>query len=171
MPEVTFLMSTWNGAEFLRPALDSLLAQTFEDFTVLVVDDCSPDDSADIADSYDDPRVRVERLQSNRGQTGALNHGLSLVETEWTARIDQDDLAAAERLERQLEYARSHPAAVAVGSWADFIDEQDRKVGEFRPPADPDAVLRQLYSDLEHNPLVHSGVTFRTEAARAAGGY
>src|SRR5436189_1588624 len=130
MPQVTFLMSTWNGAEYLRPALDSLLAQTFEDFAVLVVDDCSPDDSADIAESYGDPRVRVQRLQANRGQTGALNHGLSLVETEWIARIDQDDLAAPARLERQLEYVRSHPDTVAVGSWADFVDEQERKVSE-----------------------------------------
>jgi glycosyltransferase involved in cell wall biosynthesis len=171
MPQVTFLMSTWNGAEFLRPAIDSLLAQTFADFRVLVVDDCSPDDSADIASSYDDPRVRVERLDANRGQTGALNHGLSLVETEWTARIDQDDLAAPERLERQLEYVASNPGAVAVGSWADFIDEGGRPISKFRPPADPAAVRRQLYSDLEHNPLVHSAVTFRTEVVRSAGGY
>src|SRR4051794_28587630 len=160
MPQVTFLMSTWNGAEFLRPALDSLLVQSFEDFEVLVVDDCSPDDSAEIASGYEDPRVRVERLDPNRGQTGALNHGLSLIETEWTARIDQDDLAAPGRLERQLEYARSHPDTLAVGSWADFVDERGDMVSEFRPPADPDAVRRQLYSDLEHNPLVHSAVTF-----------
>jgi glycosyltransferase involved in cell wall biosynthesis len=171
MPQVTFLMSTWNGAEFLRPAIDSLLAQTFEDFAVLVVDDCSPDDSADIASSYSDPRVRVERLDPNRGQTGALNHGLSLIETEWTARIDQDDLAAPERLARQLEHVRSNPDAVAVGSWADFIDEAGRPISKFRPPAAPEAVRRQLYSDLEHNPLVHSAVTFRTDVVRAAGGY
>src|SRR3954451_11189895 len=171
MPQVTFLMSTWNGAEFLRPALDSLLAQTFEDFEVLVVDDCSPDDSADIASSYDDPRVRVERLDPNRGQTGALNHGLSLIETEWTARIDQDDLAAPERLEHQLAFVKDRPGTVAVGSWADFVDESGSKVSEFRPPAEPAAVRSQLYTDLEHNPLVHSAVTFRTDAARAAGGY
>jgi glycosyltransferase involved in cell wall biosynthesis len=171
MPQVTFLMSTWNGAEFLRPALDSLLAQTFEDFAVLVVDDCSPDESAEIASGYDDPRVRVERLDPNRGQTGALNHGLSLIETEWTARIDQDDLAAPARLERQLNHVRAHPETVAVGSWADFVDEGGSKVSEFRPPSDPAAVRRQLYADLEHNPLVHSAVTFRTEDARAVGGY
>src|SRR3954453_22923132 len=107
MPQVTFLMSTWNGAEFLRPALDSLLAQTFGDFAVLVVDDCSPDESAEIASGYDDRRGGGERLDPNRGQTGALNHGLSLIETEWTARINQDDLAAPARLERQLDYLQS----------------------------------------------------------------
>src|SRR2546423_9594669 len=127
MPQVTFLMSTWNGAEFLRPALDSLLAQTFEDFAVLVVDDCSPDDSAEIAESYGDPRVRVERLQANRGQTGALNHGLGLVDTEWTARIDQDDLAAPERLGRQLGYVGSHPGTGAVRSAPHLAAAPDRK--------------------------------------------
>src|SRR4051812_7498962 len=172
MPGVTFLMSTWNGAEFLRAALDSLLEQTVRDWRLVAVDDGSRDGTPEILAEYEpDERVRVERLDPNRGQTAALNHGLSLVETEWVARLDQDDVAAPERLERQLEHLTAHPDLVALGSWCDYIDDSGAKVGEFRPPSDPDAVLRQLYSSLEHNPLAHSAMTYRAEDARAVGGY
>jgi glycosyltransferase involved in cell wall biosynthesis len=170
-PRVTFLMTTWNGAAYLRPAVDSMLAQTSPDFRALVVDDCSSDASPEIVASVDDPRIELVRLDTNRGQTGALNHGLSLVRTEWVARLDQDDLAAPQRLERQLAWIDSHPEAVAVGSWADYVGDDGRKLAEFRPPSAHEAVLPQLYTDLEHNPMVHSAVTFRTDTARAAGGY
>jgi GT2 family glycosyltransferase len=168
----TFLMSTYDAGPYLRPALDSILAQTVDDWRLVAVDDGSSDGTRDVLSEYgSDERVRVELFEQNRGQTAALNHGLSLVETEWVARLDQDDLAAPERLERQLSYLASHPGVVAVGSWCDFVDDSGRKVGEFRPPADPEAVLRQLYGSLERNPLAHSAMTYRAEDARAAGGY
>src|SRR5690242_6503021 len=67
MAEATFLMSTWNGAEFLRPALDSLLAQTVPDWRLVAVDDGSSDGTGDILAEYErDDRVRVERFDANR---------------------------------------------------------------------------------------------------------
>src|SRR6266550_2540948 len=168
----TFLMSTYDAGPYLRPALDSILAQTVADWRLVAVDDGSSDGTRDALREYgSDERVRVELFEENRGQTAALNHGLSLVETEWVARLDQDDLARPERIERQHEYLRANPGVVAVGSWCDFVDDSGEKVGEFRPPADPDAVLRQLYSSLEHNPLAHSAMTYGADDARAAGGY
>ena len=168
----TFLMSTYNAGPHLRPALDSILAQTVDDWRVVAVDDGSSDGTREVLSEYGaDERVRVELFEQNRGQTAALNHGLSLVETEWVARLDQDDLVAPERIERQLAWLESNPGAVAVGSWCDYVDENGVKVGEFRPPSEPDAVLRQLYSSLEHNPLAHSAMTYRAEDTRAVGGY
>src|SRR4051812_28275300 len=155
----TFLMSTYNAGPHLRPALDSILAQTVDDWRLVAVDDGSSDGTREVLSEYgQDERVRVELFEQNRGQTAALNHGLSLVETEWVARLDQDDLAAPERIERQLAYVQSTPGLVAVGSWCDYVDENGAKVGEFRPPSEPEAVLRQLYSSLEHNPLAHSAM-------------
>ncbi|MFL5885217.1 MAG: glycosyltransferase [Thermoleophilaceae bacterium] len=169
----TFLMSTYNAGPYLRPALDSILAQTVEDWRLIAVDDGSSDGTRDVLAEYgsNDTRVRVELFEQNRGQTAALNHGLSLVETEWVARLDQDDLAAPERVERQLAYLEAHPDVVAVGSWCDYVDDSGHKIGEFHPPSEPDEVLRQLYSRLEHNPLAHSAMTYRADDARAVGGY
>src|SRR2546425_3143256 len=169
---VTFLMSTYDAGPYLRPALDSILAQTVADWQLVAIDDGSTDGTRDVLGEYEsDERVRVELFEENRGQTAALNHGLSLIETEWVARLDQDDLAAPDRVERQLEYLDSNPGMVAVGSWCDFVDDSGEKVGEFRPPFEPERVLRQLYSSLEHNPLAHSAMTYRAADARAAGGY
>jgi GT2 family glycosyltransferase len=168
----TFLMSTYDAGPYLRPALDSILAQTVSDWRLVAVDDGSSDGTRDVLREFaSDERVRVELFEENRGQTAALNHGLSLVETEWVARLDQDDLSRPERIERQLAYLRANPGVVAVGSWCDFVDDSGEKVGEFRPPSDPGAVLRQLYSSLEHNPLAHSAMTYSAEEARAVGGY
>src|SRR5947199_7441568 len=141
----TFLMSTYNAGPYLRPALDSILAQTVDDWRLIAVDDGSSDGTRDVLAEYgaDDTRVRVELFEQNRGQTAALNHGLSLVETGWVARLDQDDLAAPDRLERQLSYLRSHPGVAAVASWGDSVDDPGRKGGAFRPPAAPEAVLGQ----------------------------
>lgn len=166
---VTFLMPVWNGREFLCEAIDSVLAQTRDDWLLLVVDDASTDGSAEIVVSYDHSRIRLVRLERNVGQTAAMNVGLELVDTPWVARLDQDDVAAPERLERQLAYVAAHPRTLAVGSWADFIDEARNVVGTFRPAADPVDVRRELYS--RSCPIAHSAALFRAEAARSAGGY
>lgn len=168
-PRVTFLMPVWNGREFLREAVDSVLAQTRDDWLLVVVDDASTDGSAEIVASYDDPRIRLVRLVRNMGQTGALNAGLELIETPWVARLDQDDMAAPERVDAQLTYVESNLGTVLVGSWADVIDDEGEVVGHHRPVTAPGDVLRELY--LRPCPLIHSAVMFSMEAARSVGGY
>jgi glycosyltransferase involved in cell wall biosynthesis len=170
-PLATFLMTTYNGAEYLRPALDSVLAQSVDDWRLLIVDDCSKDETLQILRSYRDPRVEVLELEENGGQTAALNLGLERIETTFVARLDQDDVATPERLERQLAFLGDHPDVLAVGSWADLIDGHGNKVGEMRPPAQSDAVRSQLIEQLDANPLIHPATTFRADPARAAGGY
>lgn len=168
-PQLTFLMSTYNGRAFLAPAIESVLAQTHLDWRLIVVDDGSTDGSPDLAERYEDTRIRVVRMDRNRGQTTALNTGLAMVETPWVARLDQDDLADPERASAQLAYVTAHQSTVLVGSWADYVDERAEPVGRFRPPTDPAAVRRELYR--RPNPILHSAATFRTDAARRLGGY
>lgn len=168
-PTATFLIPVWNGRDFLRDAIDSVLAQTRNDWLLVVVDDASIDDSAKIVASYDDPRIELIRLERNVGQTRALNTGLGMVQTPWVARLDQDDVAAPTRFEAQLAYLEENPGTVLVGSWADFIDDQGSIVGHYRFATEPEDVLRELY--LGPSPFIHSAVTFSTEAARALGGY
>src|SRR5262245_48060647 len=98
MPAITFLMSTWNAGPHIRPAIESVLAQTEPDWRIVVVDDGSSDGTPDVVAGYADERIRLERMPENAGQTAALNHGMALVETDWIARLDQDDLAAPDRV-------------------------------------------------------------------------
>lgn len=67
MPKVTFFMPVYNRAHTIRESLDSVLAQTFKDFELLLIDDGSTDDSAAIIESYDDPRIRLLRHEQNQG--------------------------------------------------------------------------------------------------------
>ncbi len=168
-PQLTFLMSTYNGRAFLRPAIESVLAQTRSDWRLLIVDDGSTDGTPELAEGYADPRIRVARMPENAGQTAALNAGLEMVETPWVARLDQDDLAGSRRAELQLAYVDEHPRTVLVGSWADWVDDRGRPVAVFRPPTAPTAVLRELYR--RPVPIFHSAATYSTEAVRGVGGY
>src|SRR5690242_9663076 len=98
-PDVTVLLPVYNGEAYLRSTVDSLLAQTFERFELLIVDDGSTDGTAAIARAFDDPRVRVERFETNRGLSAALNHGLQLAAAPLIARQDADDISRPDRLE------------------------------------------------------------------------
>jgi glycosyltransferase involved in cell wall biosynthesis len=168
-PQATFLMSTFNAGSFLRHAIESVLAQTDARWRLVVVDDGSEDGSAEVVSEYDDPRITLVALERNVGQTAALNLGLDLIETPWVARLDQDDMAAPDRLECQLAYLDAHPGTVLLGSWADFIDERGKTIGRWRPAASPDQVRRGLY--VRPCPLVHSAVIYRADVARSLGGY
>lgn len=167
-PPVTMLMSVYNGARFLREAVDSILAQTMPDFEFLIVDDGSIDETSAILSSYTDPRIRVVR-QENQGLAAALNRGLHLAHTELVARMDADDIALPERLEVQLaEYDRlGHPDV--MGTAIEVISETGHSVGTRRFPEDHESIIRNL---INGGPtLAHPTVLYRKEAVLACGGY
>ena len=107
MSEVSVLMTVYNGMPYLRPAVESVLEQTHSDFKFIIVDDGSEDGTAGYLESIDDPRVTVVR-QENQGTAKAANHGLSLIETPFVARMDADDIALPTRLEKQLALSLIH---------------------------------------------------------------
>ena len=91
-PLITVLMTVYNGQDYLRPALESVLAQTYKNFELLIIDDASSDDSLRIIKSYQDPRIAVYSNPQNLGQTRSLNVGLKFATGEYIARMDADDL-------------------------------------------------------------------------------
>ncbi len=168
-PRVSVLMTMFDAARYLRPAIESVLAQTFRDFEFLIVDDGSRDDSAAIAASYDDPRIRLIPNLENRGQTVCLNQGLTLARGEFVARLDADDLAQPERLRRQVEFLDAHPGVALVGSEAEQIDPAGHVLERVRLPAD---TLSIRWANLFDNSFLHSAVVFRTALVRQEfGGY
>lgn len=109
MPRVTILMPTYNVAPWVKEAIDSVLAQTYADFELLVLDDCSSDNTVEIVRSYDDPRIRIVEGDHNVGLSENLNRGISLSNTELLARMDGDDIAEPTWLERGVAILDSHP--------------------------------------------------------------
>lgn len=108
-------MPVFNTAQYLRQAIDSVLCQTFGDLELIVVDDCSPDDSASICRSYSDSRLRLVSLEKNRGLAGARNAGMNVARGEFIGFLDSDDIAVPERLALQLDYFNSHPNCIMLG--------------------------------------------------------
>jgi glycosyltransferase involved in cell wall biosynthesis len=167
-PKVTVLMPVYNGARYLRAAIDSVLAQSLADFELLVVDDGSSDESVAIARAIADPRVKVMAGHGRRGLPGTLNLGLKAAAGEYIARLDQDDIARHDRFEKQAAWLDARPEVALVGSLARLIDEDGRHTGLVRRPVS--AIGIRWYSFLE-NPLIHSSAMFRRGVATALGGY
>src|ERR1044071_3222306 len=116
MPAVSVLMAVYNGERHLQAAIDSILAQTFTDFALVIVDDGSTDGSRAIVAGCDDPRIRLIALERNGGLSAALNAGLAAIESPLVARQDADDLSEPDRLARQMAVMRERPDLAILGS-------------------------------------------------------
>jgi glycosyltransferase involved in cell wall biosynthesis len=143
-PQVSVLMSVYNGDRYLNEAIDSILNQTFPDFEFLITDDGSVDTSLKILQTYAarDRRIRLY-TQANQGLTRTLNTMLDQAQGELIARFDADDIALPERFEKQVAFLQQHSDVVCVGSSLDWIDEQGRFIGHC-PMPESDEILQQL---------------------------
>jgi glycosyltransferase involved in cell wall biosynthesis len=112
MPLVSVLMSVRNGARFLQEAVDSLLAQTLRDLELILVDDASTDP----VEEFSDTRVTVLRNDTRLGLAASLNRALEHAGGRYVARLDADDVALPDRLQRQLERLRRDGRIAVVGT-------------------------------------------------------
>ena len=120
-PEITVAMPAYNAAADLREAMDSILAQTFEDFELLVVDDGSTDGTFALAGATGDSRVRVERLPGNRGRATARNMALGRARGRYLAWMDADDIAHPRRLELQHACLEAQPDTHICGAGVEYF--------------------------------------------------
>ena len=168
-PQVTVLMPVRNGAAHLQEAIDSILAQTFTDFELLIIDDGSTDATPKILRAVRDPRVRVVTHPQNLGLVPTLNQGLELARGELIARQDHDDLSQPERLQKQVDFLRRHPDFALVGTEAFATGEDGKKAYRLLRPLRPESVRWYLCFD---NAFIHSSVMFRRDVIqRDFGGY
>ena len=109
-PSVTFLVPCYKLAHYLEECVGSIIAQTYKDFEVLILDDCSPDNTSEIAKSFVDPRVRYIRNEPNLGHLRNYNKGISLARGQFVWLISADDKLRSEHvLQRYIELMNRHP--------------------------------------------------------------
>ncbi|MFS8130965.1 MAG: glycosyltransferase family 2 protein [Candidatus Dojkabacteria bacterium] len=151
-PRVSVLMPVYNAEEFLEDSAGSILAQTFTDFELLLLDDGSKDKSLEIAKKLaeKDSRVRVLPNEANMGIVKTLNRGISLARGEFLARMDSDDFSLPERFAEQVKYLDEHPDYSVCGSWVVTFGNHNGNVWEL--PSDPNLVKVTMlfYSALTH---------------------
>jgi glycosyltransferase involved in cell wall biosynthesis len=124
-PTISVVLPVYNGERYLAEAVESILAQTFADFELLIVDDGSQDRSLEILRRYAERDARI-RLTSrpNAGLVPTLNEMLARARGEFIARMDADDVALPERFARELAYLRTHSECLAVGTAVEWIDPE-----------------------------------------------
>ena len=125
---ISIVMPNYNGRRFVEQAIDSVLNQTYQNFELIVVDDCSNDDSLSLIEhkAQSDNRIRVIALEHNAGVANARNVGIKEAKGEYIALLDNDDLWTEDKLERQLALAQK--GADIVYCSYDFIDEENNSI-------------------------------------------
>lgn len=124
VPKVTVIIPVYNRKKYVAESIDSILAQSFTNFELLLIDDGSTDGSVEIMKSYTDPRVRLLCNERNLGIPKTRNNGIQLARGEYIAMLDSDDTALPDRLAKQVAFLDCHKDYVLVGSWAPAMDEK-----------------------------------------------
>ncbi len=161
-------MTCYNAASTVHQSVNSIISQTFTNWELVVVDNCSTDNSLTIVKDLHDDRIRIIELDKNHGRTPALAIALKNARAEFVAVLDADDISSRNRLQQQFDFMTSNKNIVAVGSWYRNIDQHGNLINEVKTPTASVDVMRQMASN---NPIVNSSAMFRAESARAVGGY
>ncbi len=169
MPRVSVVMSVFNAGDFLREAVDSVLAQSFSDFEFIIIDDGSTDGSLAVLQSFTDPRIKLFP-QPNRGLIASLNRGIEESTGQLIARMDCDDRCEPNRFSLQVNYLDQHPEVALLGGSIATMDETGNPLAPLvKFPATHD----QIWSQIGRRPWVfcHPAVMFRRDAAVDVGLY
>lgn len=141
---VSAIMPTYNAAPHLREAIDSVLAQTFTDWELIVVDDGSTDETQALLAAYTDPRIRVFELGENHGSAHARNVALEFACGKYIAPCDSDDIFLPERFAREVAYLESHPEIHVVASQMKYFTGNETPQCGILYPEDPAAIDRRF---------------------------
>jgi hypothetical protein len=169
VPDISVVMSVFNGERFLREAVESILEQSFTDFEFIIINDGSTDASGSILDRYQrsDPRVGVYH-QQNRGLVASLNRGCSIAQGRYVARMDADDIAVKDRLMWQIEFMEANGEVAVLGGAVEFVDEKGKALRVAGRPLQNHEIQRVI---LDESVMWHPSVLIRKTAFTAAGGY
>lgn len=170
-PEVSVCMPAYNVARYIADSIASIQRQTLQNWELVVVNDGSKDQTPDIVQQLAaaDPRI-VLINQQNQGVSAAAMRAIEAARSDLLARLDSDDLAMPERLERQVKFLKENPDCVAVGSNVRLIDDEglplfvmpDIQLGN-------DRIVETLLAG--GWPILQTAATFRKSAILKAGGY
>jgi teichuronic acid biosynthesis glycosyltransferase TuaG len=129
MPEVSIITPNYNAGKYIAETIESVLAQSFGDWEMIIVDDASTDDSREIIEKYKaaDPRIKALYLTENKGQGNARNVAIRQAVGKYIAFLDSDDIWHPEKLERHLDFMKKNNSVFSHTSYG-FIDESGNKI-------------------------------------------
>lgn len=156
-PVISVVLPVYNGEKYLAKAIDSILAQTFANFELIIIDDGSTDDSLRLLREYEKRDARIQLIaRENRNLATSLNELIDIARGEWVARMDQDDIALPQRFARQIAWLEKTGADIC-GSWAKCFGAWDRRILR-RYESDQAIKMDMLFK----SPFTHPTVMMRT---------
>jgi len=161
-------MPAYNATRYIGEAISSVLAQSFTDFELLIINDGSTDDTVNIIKSFNDPRI-VCISQDNKGVAVALNLGLEHARAPYIARFDADDICLPNRLKVQYDFITAYPEYSIIGTAAEYIDVAGHYIFTHHPAAHLNEEIQQLSYTV--CPFIHSSVFYKKELVINNGGY
>lgn len=168
MPKVSVALAIYNCAPTLEEAITSLLEQTYQDFEVIMCDDGSTDNTAEVAQRFVEKwpkRFKLLRNQKNLKLPASLNRCIEVASGEYIARMDGDDVSLPDRFEKQVKFLDSHPEFAVVSTPMIYFDENgDYRRGRAKPEPTREDFKRGT-------PFCHAPSMMRADALRAIGSY
>lgn len=122
---ISVVLPVYNVAPYFKEALDSILNQTIQDFEIIIIDDCSTDNTIEIANSYNDKRIQIITKSENKGLIDSLNIGFKAATGKYIARMDGDDISDLQRFEKQLNILETNSEIKVCGSWLQAFGQSD----------------------------------------------
>ena len=177
-PTLTALMTTYNTAPYVRATIDSVLAQSFTDFELVIVDDGSSDETVEVIRGYQDSRIRLYCREENKGVGYSLQEALQYVRSPYVIKVDSDDLSHQERFARQLDALQADPGLALVKCYIEaFAESDDADTAERLATRQRDYAAANLIDTesliSQHLPrwlcVEHTSYCARTDAIRAVG--
>lgn len=167
MPKVSIIMGVYNGEKYLGRAIDSILAQTYNDFEFIICNDASTDRTLKLLKTYasQDNRIIILNNEKNLGLAKSLNKCIEISTGKLIARMDDDDIAVSDRFEKQINFLDNHSEFAFVGSGIQFFNESG-EFGTLIPKELPDK------KDVFYGgSFMHPTIIIRKEALVSVGGY
>ena len=167
MPKISVIMPAYNAEKYIAQAIESILGQTYGDFELIIINDCSQDRTEEIVLSYDDPRIIYLKNEQNLGVAKTLNRGLEVAKGRYIARMDADDIAMLERFAKQIAFLDSNADVAVLGTNVEIFNEEGTICTGWSATNTEQMKVDLLFSC----GLAHPSVMMRTEIIRELGGY
>ena len=129
---VSIIMPNYNSEKYIKQTICSVLAQTYKNWELLFVDDCSSDSSVELVKTFQDKRIRIFYTSKNSGAAVARNIAIKAAQGKWIAFLDSDDLWLPEKLEKQIHYMESNNFSFTYTDY-NVIDENNKIISTFKP--------------------------------------
>jgi len=167
--QIAVVMPVYNGEKFLKKAINSLLNQTYREFTFYITDDGSKDNTWGILSAYNDKRIVLDQNKNNLGLTRVLNSIIHSLTEDIIIRMDADDISHPDRIKKILSAFQIGQSIDLVTSWASIIDKKDRFLRHTLESRIDEQLISKYFSLF--NFFSHGACAFKRNAFNELGGY